>query len=111
MGELPLVEPDRLYISRSALTQQMKQLEKELGFTIFERGHTGVALTREGAYLVERLQKMKADYEETVRYCREQRQPPRGNGRDRADAQPEIAFSLRCVQGVSETASPCGDPV
>lgn len=62
---------DELYISRSALTQQMKQLETELGFTIFKRDHTGACLTEEGSYLIEEMQKMKISYEETVQRCRQ----------------------------------------
>ena len=60
---------DELYISRSALTQQMKQLEKELGFVIFERDHKGACLTKEGAYFIKEMQNIKNSYEETIRYC------------------------------------------
>ncbi len=63
---------DELYITRSALTQQVKQLEKELGFTIFEKDYTGVRITEEGSYLMKELLKMKADYDDTIEHCRRQ---------------------------------------
>ncbi len=62
---------DELYISRSALTQQMKQLEKELGFTIFTRDHTGICMTEEGSYLIEEMQKIKTNYEDTIQHYRQ----------------------------------------
>lgn len=61
---------DELYITRSALTQQVKQLENELSFTIFKRDYKGVTLTKEGAYFIEEMQKIKMAYEQTVKNCR-----------------------------------------
>ena len=42
------------YISPSAVLQQMRTLEKELGVTLFERTAKGVALTPAGEYLKQR---------------------------------------------------------
>lgn len=75
---------DELYISRSALTQQMKQLEKELGFTIFTRDHTGICMTEEGSYLIEEMQKMRTNYEDTIQHCRQKQH----------DAQDSIVIGL-----------------
>ena len=39
----------KLYIAQPSLTASIKELEKELGFTLFYRGSRGVTLTPEGA--------------------------------------------------------------
>lgn len=44
---------DALYISSSAVIQQINHLERSLDVTLFERGHYGVRLTEAGAYLAE----------------------------------------------------------
>ncbi len=44
---------DALYISSSAVIQQINHLERSLGVTLFERGHYGVRLTEAGVYLAE----------------------------------------------------------
>lgn len=61
---------DELFISRSALTQQIKQLEKELGFIIFDRNHKGVSLTKEGTYFINEIQQLQSGYDKTIDYCR-----------------------------------------
>jgi DNA-binding transcriptional LysR family regulator len=40
---------ERLFISRPALSQQIRSLEGALGMALFERGQRGVRLTPEGA--------------------------------------------------------------
>ena len=66
-----------LYVAQPSLTNAIKELEKELGITLFFRSGKGVTLTNDGAYVqmyAERIQilanKIKADAkvyaEETV---------------------------------------------
>lgn len=40
---------DTLYISQSALSQQIRQLEHQLGFQLFDRSTRQVTLTRQAA--------------------------------------------------------------
>ncbi|WP_283621568.1 LysR family transcriptional regulator [Limosilactobacillus avium] len=47
-----------LHISQPALSRQMKELENELGVTLFERGHRQIKLTQEGSYLFDRAQEI-----------------------------------------------------
>ena len=56
-----------LLVTQPALSRRLRQLEKELGVTLFERSVRGVALTEEGRYvqrearaLVERYEHMRA---------------------------------------------------
>ncbi|MCW3762900.1 LysR family transcriptional regulator [Weissella confusa] len=48
----------RLHISQPTLSRQLMDLEKELGITLFERGHRKIKLTQEGYYLYERAQEI-----------------------------------------------------
>lgn len=41
----------KLFVSQSAITQQIKALEAEVGCTLFARGSRGISLTREGETL------------------------------------------------------------
>ncbi|WP_188194287.1 LysR family transcriptional regulator [Nonomuraea sp. SYSU D8015] len=43
---------ERLFVSQPALSKQLKMLERELGFRVFERVHSGVVLTRQGEALL-----------------------------------------------------------
>ncbi|MCR4629566.1 MAG: LysR family transcriptional regulator [Clostridium sp.] len=43
---------DRLYVSQPGLSSAVKDLEKELGFAIFERVHSGVVTTAAGASFI-----------------------------------------------------------
>ncbi|RVX45285.1 LysR family transcriptional regulator [Nonomuraea polychroma] len=43
---------ERLFVSQPALSKQLRVLERELGFRVFERVHSGVALTRQGEVLL-----------------------------------------------------------
>lgn len=40
---------DQLYISQPSLTEAVREMEKELGITIFYRSGRGVSLTADGA--------------------------------------------------------------
>ena len=42
---------DRLFISQPGLSRQIKQMEAELGFPLFERTNKKVILTKAGKYL------------------------------------------------------------
>jgi len=46
---------DKLFISQPGLSRQIKQMEEELGVTLFERHNRKVDLTDEGAYLMDEL--------------------------------------------------------
>ncbi|MFD2305470.1 LysR family transcriptional regulator [Enterococcus termitis] len=45
---------EALHISQPALSKQLKDLEAELGVTLFERGNRFITLTEEGVYLANR---------------------------------------------------------
>ncbi|MFI7618386.1 LysR family transcriptional regulator [Nonomuraea terrae] len=43
---------ERLFVSQPALSKQLRVLERQLGYRLFERVHGGVLLTRQGAALL-----------------------------------------------------------
>ncbi len=47
---------EKLYISQPGLSRQIKQMEQDLGVTLFERNNRRVALTKTGDYLQKELQ-------------------------------------------------------
>lgn len=49
---------ERLHLSQSALSLQLKKLEESLGCALFDRGHKGLVLTEEG--------RMALEYAETI---------------------------------------------
>lgn len=55
----------RLHISQPTLSRQLMDLEKELGITLFERGHRQIKLTQEGYYLYERAQEITSLVDKT----------------------------------------------
>ncbi|MGR3762866.1 LysR family transcriptional regulator [Rossellomorea sp. NS-SX7] len=55
-----------LYISQPALSKQMKGLEEELGFTLFDRSSYGVKLTKKGEGLYRELSPMFERIHQTV---------------------------------------------
>ena len=54
------------HISQTAVSQQIKQLEKELGFQLFIRGKRGVTLTPAGTEYYRQCKKLIAQYETAV---------------------------------------------
>lgn len=56
------------FISQSAISQQIKALERELGFTLLERKNRTFTLTPAGEYFYQKSLILSADYE---RMCRE----------------------------------------
>ena len=53
----------RLFVSQPALTKQIKQLEKQLGFQLFMRSRAGMTLTEPGRVFAERLPGILADWD------------------------------------------------
>lgn len=64
------VTAKKLQVTQPALTYQIKTIEAELGFSLFNRSRTGTTPTPEGAYLFETLRKLVNDYDEGVRLSR-----------------------------------------
>jgi DNA-binding transcriptional LysR family regulator len=54
----------RLHISQPPLSEQVRQLEHELGTTLFVRRHDGIQLTRDGMMLLDRAQAALAAFRE-----------------------------------------------
>ena len=60
----------RLHLSQPPLTRQIRQLEGELGVTLFVRHRTGVELTREGRTLLDKARTVSAavaDFQDCAR--------------------------------------------
>ena len=60
----------KLHVTQPALTYQLRVIENDLGFKVFNRTRTGTSLTAEGAFLHETIKGIVADYDETVRLAR-----------------------------------------
>jgi len=60
---------DKIIISSSALVQQVKALEKEIGFDIFQRGIKGVLLTPAGELFLERGDVLFQEYDTLLQKC------------------------------------------
>lgn len=54
----------QLYLSQSALSQQIKRLEQELGYSLFVRTHQGVALTKEGEQFHQEAKQLASYWED-----------------------------------------------
>ncbi len=57
---------ERLYVSQPSLTSAMKELEKELGVTLFYRSGRGVTLTNDGAEFLLYAKQMYGQYEDIL---------------------------------------------
>jgi len=69
----------RLHISQPPLTRQIRQLEEELGVTLFVRHRTGVEMTREGRALLDKARTVSTavtDFETCARWVK----APRNRG-------------------------------
>ena len=61
---------EKLYISQPAVTQQVKKLEEELGFPLFNRDKHHVSLTVQGEIFLPAARKMISLYNHTLEECR-----------------------------------------
>ena len=52
-----------LYVSQPSLTSAVRELEKELGITIFNRGGKGVTLTNDGAEFIQYARQVVTQYD------------------------------------------------
>lgn len=69
---------ERLHLTQPALTRSIAALERELGVRLFERDTRGVALTTDGAQLLERARKILASSDEFTFAARTLRGPSDG---------------------------------
>lgn len=65
------VAADRLFISRTALIQQINLLEREVGFHLFNRHNKGVTLTSAGKYFYEEAKKLIRTSNKILKQCRD----------------------------------------
>lgn len=65
------------FISQSAISQQIRSLERELGFSLLERRNRSFVLTRAGEYFYQKSLVLLADYE---RMCSEAARLAEGGG-------------------------------
>lgn len=57
---------EQLYVSQPSLTSAMKELEKELGITLFHRSGRGVTLTNDGAEFLPYARQIYGQYESVL---------------------------------------------
>jgi len=56
---------DKLFVSQPGLSRQIKQMEEELGFALFERSNKRVTLTKAGKYLKDEVEHIIKNLEDT----------------------------------------------
>lgn len=61
---------ERLRISQPALSKQIRALERQLGFSLFDRGPRSVALTAQGEALLPAARALIGDWEHALRAAR-----------------------------------------
>lgn len=60
---------ERLYISQPGLSRQIKQMEEELGFPLFERTNKKVLLTKSGQYLKKEINLILKNLEDIITHA------------------------------------------
>ena len=70
-----------LGMNESTLSIQVKNLERELGVSLFERKSRGITLTESGRMLLERAERILAEVAAAERELRETRLSPAGRAR------------------------------
>jgi DNA-binding transcriptional LysR family regulator len=60
-----------LYITQPALSRTLRRMESELGFSLFERKHSGLLLTPAGKLMYDGAEQMLTCLEETVRSAKQ----------------------------------------
>ncbi|MEU4723385.1 LysR substrate-binding domain-containing protein [Nonomuraea dietziae] len=62
---------ERLFVSQPALSKQLRALERQLGFTLFDRVPSGLALTRQGTALLPVARDLLARWDEGLDLVRQ----------------------------------------
>ncbi len=62
---------EKVFITQSALSRQIKSLENELGFRLFERDKRNVKLTTAGEFLKTEFAKILTDFESVTRHAKQ----------------------------------------
>ncbi len=62
---------EKVFITQSALSRQIKSLEQELGFQLFERDKRNVQLTGAGEFLRAEFTKILTDFESVTRHAKQ----------------------------------------
>ncbi len=60
---------DKLFVSQPGLSRQIKKMEEELGFPLFERSNKRVVLTKAGKYLKEEVDLIFKNVEDTFNHA------------------------------------------
>lgn len=69
---------ERLYITQSTLSHQIKQLEDEVGVPLFDRGGKKIALTHAGQHLLESVNRATEDLDAALRQIKALQEPLSG---------------------------------
>ncbi|MBR5094582.1 MAG: LysR family transcriptional regulator [Oscillospiraceae bacterium] len=67
----------RLFVTQSALSSALAEVEKELSIQIFRRSNRGISLTEEGRYLVSQIAPIVSSSSKLDRYYAQRRSPDR----------------------------------